>query len=164
MEIERKFKVRTTPLLLEQYEKKEIEQAYLCTDPVIRIRKSNSEYYMTYKSTRDITVSDVALCCQEVELPLTEEAYLHLRQKTDGNIITKTRYLIPIEGGFTAELDVFHGHLQGLCFTEVEFSNEEDAAAFTPPEWFGDDVSFDKRFKNNYLTFVNSYTELGLKA
>ncbi|BCJ94908.1 hypothetical protein acsn021_24770 [Anaerocolumna cellulosilytica] len=162
MEIERKFKVITTPILLEQYEKKEIEQAYLCTDPVIRIRKSNEEYYMTYKSIQDITLSNIALCCQEVELPLTEEAYLHLKKKIDGNIITKTRYLIPIAGGYIAELDIFHGHLKGLCFTEVEFSNEKEAAAFIPPEWFGEDVSFDKRFKNNYLTFINSYTELGI--
>lgn len=162
MEIERKFRVLKTPPDLERFEKKEIEQAYLCTKPVLRIRKSNEEYYMTYKSIQNVTLSEVALCCQEVELPLTEEAYLHLKGKVDGNIITKTRYLIPLENDLLAEFDYFHGHLKGLYFVEVEFKNEEEAASFIPPDWFGEDVSFDKRFKNNYLIFVGSYKELGL--
>ena len=41
MEIERKFTIKELPDHLEQYEKREIEQAYLCKKPTIRIRKSN---------------------------------------------------------------------------------------------------------------------------
>lgn len=35
----------------------------------------------------------------------------------------------------TFELDVFEGAYQGLILAEVEFASEEDAVAFTPPEW-----------------------------
>ena len=49
MEIERKFLVKTIPEHLETYESKKIAQGYLCTNPVVRIRRSNDEYYLTYK-------------------------------------------------------------------------------------------------------------------
>lgn len=161
MEIERKFLIVRMPEHLEQYEKKEIEQGYLCSDPVVRIRKSNEAYYMTYKSRLNMKENpeDIALTCEEVELPLTKEAYLHLRNKTDYHLVTKTRYLIPISGNYTAELDVFHGCLEGLIFAEVEFPDTKEAALFVPPDWFGKDVSFDKRYKNNYLASIESLEE-----
>lgn len=72
METERKFLLKRLPENLSGYAKKEIEQGYLCTNPVIRIRKSNDDYYMTYKSRLNReAVSTVTLVCEEVELPLT---------------------------------------------------------------------------------------------
>ena len=50
MEIERKFLIAHMPENLDSYECKNIEQGYLCTAPVVRIRRSNEHYYMTYKS------------------------------------------------------------------------------------------------------------------
>ena len=50
MEIERKFLVKKLPESLGQYKKREIEQAYLCNDPVVRVRRDNDKYYLTYKS------------------------------------------------------------------------------------------------------------------
>ncbi len=159
MEIERKFQINAIPKDLDSYMKKEIEQGYLCTKPVVRIRKSNEDYILTYKSRLGMTEKpeEVALTCEEVELPLSREAYEHLRMKTDNHLINKTRYMVPIEDGLTAELDVFHGRLEGLTFVEVEFPSEEAAAAFVPPAWFGSDVSFDKRYKNNYLSTLPRY-------
>lgn len=161
MEIERKFKIREIPAPLSGFEKKEIEQGYLCTKPVVRIRKSNEDYILTYKSRLNLTdrPQEVALVCEEVELPLSKEAYEHLKEKADNHIITKTRYLIPLESGLKAELDIFHGCLEGLIFAEVEFPSKEAAASFVPPEWLGADVSFDKRYKNNYLSTLESYEE-----
>ena len=162
MEIERKFKIIHKPEGLNQYHKKEIEQGYLCGDPVVRIRKSNEEYYLTYKSRLNMkdNPKGCALTCEEVELPLRKEAYEHLRSKVDDHLIAKTRYLIPIDNNYTAELDEFHGALEGLIFVEVEFPDEEKAEAFQPPEWFGEDVSFDKRYRNNYLATINSLSKL----
>ena len=34
---------------------------------------------------------------------------------------------------------------------EVEFESLEEAESFTPPEWFGKDVSEDNRYKNSSL-------------
>ena len=64
MEIERKFKVRQLPEQLEQYPRQRIEQAYLCTEPVVRVRRSNDDYYLTYKGTG-------LLAREEYNLPLT---------------------------------------------------------------------------------------------
>ena len=49
MEIERKFTIKHLPDNLDLYPVHTIEQAYLNTDPVIRIRREDDEFYMTYK-------------------------------------------------------------------------------------------------------------------
>ena len=83
-----------------------------------------------------------------------------MREKADGNVISKTRYLIPIENNRKIELDVFHGYLEGLMFAEVEFESEEEAAAYQLPEWFLEDVTFDRRFSNAVMTEYNSLEAL----
>lgn len=152
MEIEKKFLIKHLPDL-STFEKKEIEQGYLCTNPVVRIRKSNERYILTYKSKFGVEpgIWD-AQVSEEVEVMLSRDGYFHLREKVDDHVITKTRYLVPLGDGHIGELDVFHGVLEGLCFIEVEFSDEEDAMNFFPPEWFGQNVSTDYRYTNSYLS------------
>ncbi len=145
MEIERKYLVRKLPENLEQYNKKEIAQGYLCTEPVVRIRRSNDDYYMTYKG-------DGLMVREEYNLPLTQEAYEHLRPKIDGLLIAKTRYLIPLDNKLTAELDVFEEDLNGLVIVEVEFNTVEEANAFHAPDWFGKDVTNSGKYHNSYLS------------
>ena len=67
MEIERKFTVKTLPERLSQYPFHHIEQAYLNTDPVVRIRKQDDEYYLTYKGKG-------LLAREEYNLPLNEHS------------------------------------------------------------------------------------------
>lgn len=154
MEIEKKFLISHLPDGLEEYEVKNIEQGYLCTNPVVRIRKSNESYILTYKSRfgleeqecRDVRIN------QEIEAALNRQGYEHLREKVDGYLVQKKRYVIPLEDGHTGELDIFGGRLEGLRFVEVEFADEHDAAAFVPPSWFGDNVSDDYRYSNSFLS------------
>ena len=89
---------------------------------------------------------------EEYNLPLTEKAYYHLREKADGYLITKKRYLIPYNEKLTIELDVFEGDLAGLILAEVEFDTEEEANTFLPPEWFGEDVTFSAMYHNSTLS------------
>ncbi len=145
MEIERKFLPVKPPEHLERFQKHQIEQGYLCTNPVVRIRRSDDEYYLTYKSRG-------MLAHEEYNLPLTAEAYAHLKPKADGRIIEKTRYLIPLDDKLTVELDVFAGDLAPLILAEVEFSSEEEANAFVPPAWLGEDVTFDRRYHNSTMS------------
>lgn len=49
MEIERKYLIDTLPEDYQDYPCRHIEQAYLNTDPVIRIRKDNNKHELTYK-------------------------------------------------------------------------------------------------------------------
>lgn len=145
MEIERKFLIKKLPDNLTSYKARKIEQAYLCTDPVVRVRRDNDDYYLTYKSKGMIVR-------EEYNLPLTKEAYGHLLAKADGNIITKTRYEIPEKDDLTIELDVFEGKFDGLLLAEVEFVSEEEALGYIPPEWFGEDVSNSTKYHNSTLS------------
>ena len=47
--------------------------------------------------------------------------------------MVKTRYLVPLGGGLTAEVDVYEGELDGLLTAEVEFADEAAAHAFDRP-------------------------------
>ena len=152
MEIERKYLIDKAliPFDLSSYPSHVIEQAYLCTSPVVRVRKEDDNYYMTYKG-KGLMVRE------EYNLPLTEESYNHLLTKADGNIITKTRYLIPhkdnsLSKELLIELDVFEGTFKGLYLAEIEFNSEEDANSFIPPEWFGEDVTFDGKYHNSKMS------------
>lgn len=163
MEIEKKFLVKVMPENLSVYPKVEIEQGYLSSrNPVLRVRKSNDDYFLTYKSRHGISEDNDSdsLISNEVELPISAEAYYHLLEKADYNIIRKTRYLIPLEDNLIAELDVFHGILESLIFIEVEFPDEDSAKNFIPPSWFGGDVSLNDSYKNNYLIRIDNISEL----
>ena len=159
MEIERKFTVKTLPVNLEQYPFRIIEQAYLNTDPVVRIRKEDDNYYLTYKGKG-------LMSREEYNLPLNEQSYYHLRDKADGNIIAKKRYLIPIENptfasnfqlpvdqvSLTIELDIFEAPFDNLIIAEVEFPSKEIAEAFLPVDWFLEDVTNNPEYHNSNLS------------
>lgn len=148
MEIERKFLIHTLPQDLSQYPCRQLEQGYLCTDPVVRIRREDNDYYLTYKS-KGLMVRE------EYNLPLTPDAYKHLLSKVDGILISKKRYLIPLTESLTIELDIFEGELAPLLLAEVEFDTEEDANAFIPPKWFGEDVTYSTEYHNSTLSRRN---------
>lgn len=145
MEIERKYLVKNLPKDYKAYPHRELEQGYLCTDPVIRIRKADDSYTLTYKG-RGLMVRE------EHNLPLTEESYQHLRGKADGILIHKIRYNIPFQEKYTIELDIFLDELSPLQLAEVEFETEEEANAFVPPPWFGEDVTFSDKYHNSTLS------------
>lgn len=158
MEIERKFTIKELPHNLESYPYHIIEQGYLCTNPVVRVRRQDDEYYMTYKGKG-------LLAHEEYNLPLTKEGYSHLIQKADGNIITKKRYCIPLlnpcfKEGFkneniislTIELDIFDKPFAPLIIAEVEFPDVETAEAFLPVDWFLEDVTADSNYHNSNLS------------
>lgn len=169
MEIERKFTIKQLPKNLTDYPYHLIEQAYLCTDPVIRIRREDERYYMTYKG-------EGLMAREEYNLPLNDEAYTHLLPKADGNVISKKRYLIPLETPCLSsdaatqlpcdpvpqtppdvwqpmiELDVFAAPFEGLIIAEVEFPSVEAANTFIPPAWFDQDVTNDPAYHNSNLS------------
>lgn len=145
MEIERKYLIHNLPVNLDQYECRQIEQGYLNTDPVVRIRKSDDKYTLTYKGSG-------LMCREEYNLPLNAEAFAHLKEKIDGILIQKKRYLIPLTEKLTIELDVFEGELAPLCLAEVEFETKKEAEDFIPPAWFGEDVTFSSKYHNSTLS------------
>ena len=163
MEIERKFTVKTLPVNLESYPCRIIEQAYLNTDPVVRIRREDDSYYLTYKGKG-------LFAREEYNLPLNEASYYHLREKADGNIISKKRYIIPIDHpqfnptymssaaekidrlSLCVELDIFEPPFAPLIIAEVEFPDREAAEAFLLLDWFSQDVTNDPAYHNSNLS------------
>ena len=148
LEIEKKYLIKNLPENLSEYECHILTQGYLNTTPVVRVRRENDEYYLTYKGKG-------MLSREEYNLPLTKEAFDHLLKKSDGNIITKSRYKIPYSSGektYTIELDIFDAPFSPLILAEVEFDSEEDANAFVSPEWFDKDVTFDPNYHNSNLS------------
>lgn len=146
MEIERKFLIKKLPENLKEYPFHIIEQAYLCTDPVVRVRREDDKYYMTYKGKG-------LLAREEANLPLNQSAYEHLKEKADGNIISKTRYLIPDSDGIhTIELDVFDKPFAPLVLAEVEFESIEAADAYQMPDWFREDVTDQPVYHNSNMS------------
>lgn len=145
MEIERKFLVKALPDHLDSYPHDTIRQAYICTDPVIRIRQKNDQYILTVKSSG-------LLAREEVELPLSCESFSQLMAKAEGNIIEKTRYRIPEKDSLVIELDLFHGDYEGLIMAEVEFPDLNQANNYTPPAWAGKEVTRDPAYHNSTLS------------
>lgn len=149
MEIERKYLIKEKlPFSPESFPCHLIEQAYLCTAPVVRIRRQDQDYILTYKGSG-------MMAREEYNLPLTADSYAHLLQKADGNIITKKRYVIPLADGLSAELDLFEGTFSGLRIVEVEFPTEEAANAFQAPDWFGEEVTFSSAYHNSTLSTLS---------
>lgn len=163
MEIERKFTVKALPENLESYPCRIIEQAYLNTDPVVRIRREDDSFYLTYKGKG-------LMAREEYNLPLNEHSYYHLREKADGNVISKKRYVIPIEHpafettylsanrdlvdqtSLFVELDIFEAPFAPLIIAEVEFPNKEMAEAFVMLDWFSQEVTNDPAYHNSNLS------------
>ncbi len=159
MEIERKFTIKSLPENLSDYPCLHLEQGYLNTNPVIRIRKQDNDYILTYKGTG-------MLAREEYNLPLNAKSYAHLKGKCDGNIISKKRYIIPLENPsftdtcpdalkpecLTIELDIFDAPFAPLIMAEVEFDSIEAANAFIAPEWFAEDVTLNKEYHNSNMS------------
>ena len=130
----------------------EIEQAYLNRKPVLRIRRKTSaektSCEFTFKGKKTGAIGK-----EEMNLPLNEDAYEHLKEKADGIILHKTRYVYDLGGALKAEADVFHAPYEDLRIVEVEFTSEEAAASFVPPAWFGEEITGVKGYSNASLAY-----------
>ncbi|MBE6640944.1 MAG: CYTH domain-containing protein [Ruminococcaceae bacterium] len=147
MEIERKFLVASLPCT-EGLVKREIEQGYISRDPEIRIRRKGDKFFITFKGKGDLSRA-------ETEISISEEEYKELCSfVTSPRVIKKTRTELPLENGLIAELDEYHGELEGLFAVEVEFASKEDAAAFAVPPWFGKELTYEERVKNMNLAYL----------
>lgn len=143
IERERRFLVAELPDPLPDPSR--IVQGYVTTRPVsVRVRDQDGRFTLTIK-----TGSGMART--EIERPLDADEFAALWAVADELRITKRRHLVPLHGGFVAELDLFDGDLSGRRLVEVEFTSDEQAHGFEPPAWFGREVTEDGRFTNSSL-------------
>lgn len=143
IERERRFLVGSVPDELPTPH--HIEQGYLTTRPAaIRVRRQDGTYTLTIKTGS-------GLARTEIERRLDADEFEALWAITHDLRIEKRRYVIALDDGHVAELDLFDGDLSGRRIVEVEFDSDEAAAAFAPPDWFDREVTDDGSYSNASL-------------
>jgi adenylate cyclase len=155
-EIERKYRINLENLPddidLTEVRRSELQQGYIAVGAdgsETRVRSFDGERF-------ELTTKSPGMIAREEQtIKLTAEMFESLWEQTAGSRVEKTRYYIPF-GDLMIELDIYHGHLEGLVTAELEFDGRRAEAmiranTFEPPQWFGEDISFDSRYKNHSL-------------
>jgi len=146
LEIERTFLVPEMPRL-EDLRCERVRQGYV-TRPgdsaQVRLRRKGGRYLITVKS-------GAGLSRNERETEIDPAAFEALWPATEGRRLEKLRRTGRLPGGPAFELDEFRGPLAPLRLVEVEFRDTDAARAFTPPDWFGREVTDDPRYTNAHL-------------
>ncbi|MGD9864676.1 MAG: CYTH domain-containing protein [Pseudodonghicola sp.] len=146
IEIERKFLVARMPDL-SAARRVPICQGYLTRteDSVeLRLRREGDAPVLTLKSGSGMTR-------KERNMALSAEQFDLLWPETEGRRLEKERWIGALPDGLRFELDIFHGALAPLRLVEVEFTSTAQATGFVPPDWFGPEVTEDRRYGNRAL-------------
>jgi CYTH domain-containing protein len=143
IERERRFLVETLPDPLPK--PKQIEQAYVSTGSAsVRVRRTDDQHTLTIKTGSGRNRHEIERDLEQEEFEAIWAAATELR-------ISKRRHELDLGDGHTAELDLYNGSLSGRMLVEVEFDSDEAADDFTPPPWFGREVTTDNRYTNSSL-------------
>ena len=122
-----------------------IVQGYLATGRVtVRVRRVDGNHILTIKTGEGRNRV-------EIERFLAAEEFDALWREATELRIEKRRHRVPLDAHLVAELDLFDGVLAGRRIVEVEFPDDASADAFTPPDWFGREVTEDRRYTNASL-------------
>ena len=164
-EIERKFLIdpNKIPFDLDKMPYRDITQGYVTSidrDLTFRLRHVlyrdkyseplGEDWFQTIKG-KGSKVRD------EYEFRLLREQFKKMWKLYEKLCLHKWRYDPPCEEG-TMHLDQYKSELKGLWTVEVEFDSIEECDAYTPPNWFGEEVTEDMRYTNLSLT-INGIPE-----
>jgi CYTH domain-containing protein len=112
-------------------------------DLEIRLREKGSQRFITVKQGR-------GRIRQEEEIRIGKENFDKLWPIVRDTRVIKKRFRIPYKQ-ITIELDIYQGRHRGLRVAEVEFSSKREADSFEPPQWFGREVTGNRRYANASL-------------
>ena len=130
-----------------------IVQAYLSSalERTVRVRIKGEKGFLTIKGI----ASDSGASRFEFEKEINIEEASELMKICEPGVIDKVRHLVKAEP-YIYEVDEFHGENEGLIVAEIELPSED--AAFTKPEWLGEEVTGDVKYYNSML-MKNPYTK-----
>lgn len=134
-ECERKFLVKYLPDNFEIYLKQEVSQCYLFSNKwfCIRIRKyDNDKKYLDFKFGSG-----------KIKFKIGFKINFWINKKC----LKKTRYKNKINDLLTV-IDIFEN---GLILVEIESSKYNVINNFKKPNWFGDEVTNDKKYRNRFM-------------
>jgi len=144
-EIERKWLIDNPPDL-SSAARIQIRQGYIAVSDQgveVRLRRKGEEFFQTVKRGE-------GLQRDEIEIELSEKQFRKLWPTTRGRRLDKIRHTLKRDGQ-TIEVDIYRQKLSGLKVAEVEFKTRKQAQSFSPPKWFGKEVTGDKAYKNANL-------------
>ncbi len=154
MEIERKFLVLddSYKTLAERHVR--IRQGYLCLNPncSVRVRQWDEQAFLTIKSK----AVKGSFSRYEFEKEITLDEFNHLFPLCLSGTIDKIRWLVPVSSTHYTphttlfEVDEFLGDNAGLVMAEIELQSESQS--FPRPSFLGEEVTFDPRYFNSYLS------------
>ncbi|MQW87558.1 CYTH domain-containing protein [Sinorhizobium saheli] len=144
-EIERKFLVATDGWRQNADKGIRLRQAYIVTmdDRSLRVRIHGNK-----RARLTIKIGKSSLVRNEYEYDLPIDDARELLTQAVGIVIEKRRYRVPYKG-FTWEVDVYEGALEGLVVAEVEMKRETDLPDL--PAWLGREITGDRRYSNQSL-------------
>lgn len=147
IEIERKFLVKSEEFKKNSFEKNEISQGYLNSNPerAVRVRIKGNQGYLTIKGKGNET--GLSRFEWEKEIPVSEARLL--LELCESGVISKTRYEVKF-GNHIYEIDEFFGENEGLFLAELELQSESEF--FEKPDWLGEEVTNNEKYYNSYLS------------
>lgn len=121
-----------------------ITQGYLSRNPeaTVRVRTINEKGFLTIKSRNKGCVRNEF----EYEIPADEAR--QLLQLCEMPVIEKTRYRVPFEG-FTWEVDIFAGDLEGISLAEIEIPTDD--TLYKRPPFVGENVTGNPDYYNSNI-------------
>ena len=124
-----------------------IKQGYLTGEesPAVRIRVRDNQGFITVKGERH------GISAYEWEKEIDPEEAQELLNICRDTVIEKRRYLASWNN-LTIEVDLFAGLNSGLIIAEIEMEEEKELNREVLPDWIGEEVSFDPRYRNSYLS------------
>ena len=147
IEIERKFLVQSEEFKTSSFEKNEIAQGYLNSNPerTVRVRIKGTRGYLTIKGKGN--ESGMSRLEWETVIPVAEARML--LPLCESGVINKIRYEVKF-GNHVYEVDEFFGENEGLIIAEIELESEDEA--FEKPNWLGEEVTNNEKYYNSYLS------------
>lgn len=144
LEIEHKYLVVDASYRDMATDRVEIRQGYLsrAANCVVRVRIFGNHAFITVKGK---TAGDTRM---EYEYQIPADDARDMLAMCGGNIISKTRYIVPYEG-FTWEVDEFAGCHEGLVIAEIELPSS--STQYKRPPFAGENVTGNPRYYNSNL-------------
>jgi adenylate cyclase len=105
----------------------------------VRVRIADDQAFLTVKGARSGFSRDEF----EYHIPMVDAERL-IKHHCDGRVVTKTRHFV-LEDGFTFEVDVYDGLLEGVIIAEAELASPEQS--FPRPEWLGEEVTGKEEYR-----------------
>lgn len=146
-EIERKFLIKKLPSLTD-YEAVTYERYFLFINQDIEIRIQKK--WDKYEFERKETIHN--LSSQKQKFEITQQEFDELK-KTALSFIIRKSYHISSHPDIT--IKIYEWIFEGLKRVEVEFDDEPSAQAFTPPDWFWEEITQSPLWRDSKLIYLS---------